>query len=188
MEVRSFVRKLYGSIGISNCPDLIELADPKEFFNNFELYKGMIRGVLYNPWNYDSVISKPVTFENGGEGRVYSGINPEKKICWDQVKALEKPTPADRLVDAFFDEYDDELSFVQLVSDKTDPSCQLGIDESLFLGNFGWLKTDLDFYLEFGAEKSLTMNEKILMDCFQEVVENKLFLLTLDNLVVISKV
>ncbi len=65
-----------------------------------------------------------------------------------------------------------------------DPTCQMGVDDFIFLGNFTWLQREAWLLNEFKKSYGIPINDKML-EILQTISRSKKLFITFTNMVII---
>lgn len=215
MNVDTLVQEIYSEIGLAKPVEILYFENVEEAFQDFKSWSQRVEGVLtcfwsyqfpmVGPWSYWSIFHlekdnyrldvKRASNENGcfvyGKhigSEPSATLSPDvyKKVC-GQLELKRFDLQADELLDSILDRYESELEYFDERLIEQDPTCQMGVDEFIFLGNFEWLQKEAWLLKEFSCTYQIPINHR-MYKLIDEISKCKKLFLTFTNMVLVVNV
>lgn len=212
MNIEQLIEDIYAHICLPKPRVIFEYTSLPEAFENFQRWSKCVEGVMPCFWPYQfpmaipssywgsfhlrkdryrlDVVRKPNT--NGcfvyGEYIESEQYNPltqkEYEILCEELSLKKFDSSTDRLVNDILDEYESEIDLFDDLMMKEDPTCQMGVDDFIFLGNFEWLQQELWFLNKCRDSYGVPVNEH-MVETLKKIHECKKLFITFKNIVVV---
>lgn len=213
MSFDKLMEEVYGHICLPKPREILCFPTIEEAFSDHINWSRRVENVMTCFWSYQFPMATPSSYwgachlkkdkfrldvkrtpnKNGcfvyGE-HIYE--NPDSILTQDQYDdiclELDRQTfdqTVDNLVENILEKYEAEVDLFDEHKHKEDPTCQMSVDDYIFLANFEWLQEELWFLNRSKDQYGVSINEHML-ETLKEVQESGNIFITFSNLVVVA--
>ena len=215
MDIRSLVEEIYDQISLPAPREIIEFSSVKDAFIDFQEWSTRVGGVLTCFWSYQFPMAMPSSYWGAFHlkkdnyrldvvrtpnihGCFVYGKHINKapvdrlseavylKVC-EELKSVKFTSASESIVDEILENRESEIGIFDSMMISEDPTCQMGVDDFIFLGDFVWLQQELWMLNKFKNDHGIPINQR-MHDTLQLVVNSNKLLFTFKNMVVSASV
>jgi hypothetical protein len=92
-----------------------------------------------------------------------------------------------QFVQVLLNQFHNEVNYLQNIADEEDNTSPATVDEFVFLSGFDWLRKEAEFCTTCKLEYGIPINDEML-ECINYIIQEKWFLLTFRNLVIVTRI
>ncbi|MBD9417541.1 hypothetical protein IB234_23495 [Pseudomonas sp. PDM16] len=203
--------EIYSQICLPAPREIIEFSSVEKAFGEFHAWSRRAEGVLTCFWSYQFLMAIPSSYRNNfylkKDGYRFDVVRASNsygcfvygkyieselihpfnevaylKIC-DELKQVRFNSTTESLVSEILENHEIEIDFFDATMASEDPTCQMGIDDFIFLGDFEWVQQELWLLNKFKEDCSIAINQR-MFDTLSNIVNCNKLLFTFKNMVI----
>ncbi len=212
MSNKSLIEDIYSEISLETPNEIISFSGVSEAFSEFDNWSVRVKEVLTCFWSYQFPMADPRSYWgiyhlSKDSYRLDIKRSPNQYGCYvngkyineipnkvltkeqydDVCKNIEQQTfdeTNESIVESILNKYEKEIDLFDGYMLNEDPTCQMGVDDFIFLGNFTWLQREAWLLNEFKKSYGIPINDKML-EILQTISRSKKLFITFTNMVII---
>jgi hypothetical protein len=215
VKIEGLIENIYRQICLPKSIEVLEYESVEDAFSAYESWSIKVEKVMTCFWSYQFPMAIPSSYwaiyhlKKDGY-RLDVKRSPNEHGCFVYGKRLSKNTSpvltyeqytalckelskqkfdltVDELVIRMLDEYESEIDLFDGYMIKEDPTCQMGVDDFIFLGNFEWIQKEIWLLSKCKKEYGVSVNDTALF-ALNEIQNSGKLLMTFSNIVIVAKI